>query len=465
MKIIQNVVVAFSLFMIMAAGCACSSDPKEPGWDWDGEDPGEEVEAKPRYLWVDAAANFPDYANSKDNIKRDLTLAKNTGFTDIVVDVRPTMGDVLFSTSVEQQVKKLDYWSNSGYQFYERTETWDYLQAFVDIAHQLDIKIHAAINTFTAGNDYPYGLGQQGLLFRDDSKKNWATSVSLETGITNVMDLDNKTYSTKFLNPVNPDVQNYLLALLEDLAKYDIDGIFLDRCRFDDIKSDFSDYTREKFEAYLGSKVENFPGDIMPAGTEATPIPSPLPKHYKKWLEFRAKTIHDFVAKARDRVKSQNQDIKFGVYVGAWYSTYYDVGVNWASPKYNTAATYPAWASDNYKDYGYADHLDFMLLGAYASADRIYGNSEWTIQGFCKNAKNLLLDDVKFAGGPDVGNWNVPEGTNVNTAVANTVDAAINAGNGYFLFDIIHLKMHNYWPDVKKGIDKYLESIENKKGK
>jgi hypothetical protein len=73
-----------------------------------------------------------------------------------------------------------------------------------------------------------------------------------------------------------------------------------------------------------------------------------------------------------------------------------------------------------------------------------------------------LLDDVKYAGGPDVGNWDVPAGTNVNTAVTNTVDAAINAGDGYFLFDIIHLKMYNYWPDVKKGIDKYLESVDKK---
>lgn len=25
------------------------------------------AEAKPRYIWIDAAANFPDYANSKEN--------------------------------------------------------------------------------------------------------------------------------------------------------------------------------------------------------------------------------------------------------------------------------------------------------------------------------------------------------------------------------------------------------------
>ena len=58
----------------------------------------------PMYIWVDAAANFPDFANSKDNIRRDLTLAKETGFTDVVVDVRPTNGDVLFESDNCDQV-------------------------------------------------------------------------------------------------------------------------------------------------------------------------------------------------------------------------------------------------------------------------------------------------------------------------------------------------------------------------
>jgi len=79
-------------------------------------------------------------------------------------------------------------------------------------------------------------------------------------------------------------------------------------------------------------------------------------------LEFRVKTIHDFVVKAHDKVKSVNPKIQFGVYVGGWYSTYYDSGVNWASPKYDTSSNY-SWATPEYKNYGYADHLDFMLVG------------------------------------------------------------------------------------------------------
>jgi len=83
--------------------------------------------------------------------------------------------------------------------------------------------------------------------------------------------------------------------------------------------------------------------------------------------------------------------------------------------------------------------------------------------GFCKNAKNLLKGDVKFAGGPDVGNWDVPAGTDVGVAIANTVDASINVGDGYFVFDIIHIKRYNYWSYLKTGIDKYLSTVNTKK--
>ena len=114
---------------------SCGSDSKEPEWEWPDPDPDPDPEPgveKPRFIWVDAAANFPDFANSKENILRDLTKAREAGFTDIVVDVRPTTGDVLFRTSVVDQVEWLGAWLPGGYSKVERTATWDYLQAFID---------------------------------------------------------------------------------------------------------------------------------------------------------------------------------------------------------------------------------------------------------------------------------------------------------------------------------------------
>ena len=118
---IMNFSHRIALFIAAAALIlpSCSDDDKTQWWEWgNGQEeptpdpdpqPGEDS-SKPRFIWIDAAANFPEFADSKDNIRRDLQKAKNAGFTDIVVDVRPSEGDVLFNSSVAQQVTKLDWW-------------------------------------------------------------------------------------------------------------------------------------------------------------------------------------------------------------------------------------------------------------------------------------------------------------------------------------------------------------------
>jgi len=434
---------------------SCRKNKDTPEWEW-GNDPVSNS-AKPRYIWIDAAANFPDFADSKENILRDLTLAKNAGFTDVVVDVRPTSGDVLFKTDVATQVKWLGAWLPEGYTKINRTATWDYLQAFIDAGHGLGLKIHAGVNTLSGGNTT--SLGSDGVLFRDASKREWATQLLTTSGIVNT--LDQNSSGSMFFNPVNTDVQNYICDLLEDLAAYkDLDGIILDRARFDDLDSDFSAYTKKKFEEYLGYSVANFPNEVMAAGTKTGTLPSPMPVYFKQWLEFRVKVIHDFMEKARTRVKNTNSTIKFGVYVGGWYSTYYGVGVNWASPKYDTASAYPAWATSKYKNYGFADLMDMILIGAYASPTRVYGTNEWTIQGFCSKAVEKIKGDALVIGGPDVGNgeWATSSDAIINQAITQSVDAAMNSCDGYFLFDMIHLKKKNQWEYVKTGIDNVIKA-------
>ena len=269
-KFLKILILTF-LGAVTITSCSDDSDGI-PGWPWNDnstEKPDEPdvAEAKPRYIWIDAAANFPDYANSKENIAKDMEKIKAAGFTDIIVDVRPTTGDVLFNTNVVDQVKRMDVWGNSGYSYYERTETWDYLQAFIDEARIQGLKVNASINTFVGGYLCPYNLGHDGVLFRDESKKGWASVANLTDGLTNTMDLldDGVDYGAKFFNPANDDVQNFVLQLLADLAKYDLDGIILDRCRYDDygLESDFSDISKQKFEEYIGETVANFPAEIM----------------------------------------------------------------------------------------------------------------------------------------------------------------------------------------------------------
>ena len=292
----------------------------------------------------------------------------------------------------------------------------------------------------------------------DASKKAWATYLLTATGAVNMMDNGSST-GEKFFNPANDNVQDFIVGLLEDLAAYpDLDGSILDRARFHELESDFSNETRTKFEAFLGHSVANFPDNVMRYDIKTAQLPATLPAYFKQWLEFRVKIIHDFMEKARTRVKAKNPNVKFGVYVGGWYSDYYGVGVNWASHTYNTAANYPVWAGANYKNYGFADLMDVIIIGAYAVPTSIYGTWEWSVQGFCSRAMNLIKGEALVVGGPDVGNYGWDGDTPaILQSVTQSVDAAINACNGYFLFDMIHLKLKpQKWQAVKTGIDKYL---------
>lgn len=86
---------------------------------------------KPKYLWFDAEANFERFS-SKDSISYYLEKAKDVGFNQVVVDVKPIYGEVLYKskilpplTTVHNKVIERD---------------WDYLQYFIDEAHRLGLK-------------------------------------------------------------------------------------------------------------------------------------------------------------------------------------------------------------------------------------------------------------------------------------------------------------------------------------
>lgn len=434
---------------------------ENPGTENPGnEDPGNDPETpvgKARFVWIDAAANFNDYANDRDKIFEDMARIKETGFTAVVVDVRPTNSGVLFNSITESPLTKVDAWVTGGYKWLTRTADFDYLQAFIDAGDEYGIDVFASINTMIGGCHCPYGLGTSGFLFEDESRKSWATVINTEDGLVSTMDLGT---GTKFLNPANDEVVEYLLNLLADLAAYDIDGIILDRCRYDDneLMSDFSDESRAKFEAHIGAPVENWPGDIFAPGVNS--LTGNGTALQKQWMEFRAKVIHDFIEKASNKVHSVNPDIRFGAYVGGWYSSYYYSGVNWASPKYETSSYYK-WATADYNEYGYADHCDIMIIGAYASTQKIYGSGEWSMQGFCKKAETLFAGDVPFVGGPDIGNASGFENGGQGHLMPSIVDACINASTeGMFFFDLCHIKMYNYWDDIKVAFDEYLEKLK-----
>ena len=100
-----------------------------------------------------------------------------------------------------------------------------------------------------------------------------------------------------------------------------------------------------------------------------------------------------------------------------------------------------------------------MFIGAYAAADSIYGDTEWTMEGFCKQAARLLKG-VPFSGGPDIGNsTGFPDGGQ-GDKMGDIVNVCINySTEGMFFFDLCHVKMFDYWKDIKNAFDNYLQTL------
>ncbi|SHF31169.1 Glycosyl hydrolase-like 10 [Mariniphaga anaerophila] len=436
----MNIKLCFlSLCLLVLAACSGLNsntlDDDEVQWkEPPVELPTIPVNEKPRILWIDASANFEYLANKKENVRECLVKAKYAGFTEVVVDVRPTCGDVLYRSNIVEQIKTLKY--------IDRTVTWDYLGTFIEEAHNLGLKVNANMNAMSGGN-----IRDGGVLYRDEEKRSWATQLYYPSGIVSAMD-DGKSHA-KFFNPVNPEVQNYILSIIKELAQNypGLDGIVLDRARFNSIESDFSQLTKSEFEKYIGKTIESYPYSIFTWNMDKV-VPG---KYYKQWLEFRAKTIYDFFSNARNTIKEVNPEIKFGTYTGSWYSSYYNEGVNWASNKYD-ASRYYSWATPDYKNYGYASLLDLYMTGAYGQT--LYGaENEWTVEGAILNAKKVTMGDVNVCGSLYGLNYeNHPE--NAEEAVYIT----LTTGDGLMFFDMVYLMMYDQWGAVKRGIDRALKS-------
>lgn len=331
-----------SLFIVAGLFSCTKSSKSEP------------TEVAPKLMWIDATANIERF-NNKDTIDFYLEKLKDLGFTDIVVDMRPISGHLLYES---EYAPLLTEWKGK-----EIIYTFDYLGYYIEKAHNLGLKAQVSLNTFVAGHNYT----DEGPIY-EGGKSDWATIVyppSEEVQFIPITEQKNK-YSA-MVNPVNEEYQEYILNIFREIVtKYPkLDGIILDRVRYDGFTADFSELSRQKFEEYLGKKLDVFPDDIYRwKKDELGNFYPERGQYFLQWFEWRASVIYKFMAKAREVIKEVNPEITFGTYTGAWYPSYFEVGVNFASKNYDPSVDYD-WASPQYKEYGYAELLDLYTVGNY----------------------------------------------------------------------------------------------------
>ena len=407
------------------------------------------VNAKPALMWFDAEANFARFSHS-DSIDFYLKKIKSLGFTHAIVDIRPITGEVLYESAY---APRMEEWQGA------KKGNFDYLAHFIKKAHKLGIEVHAALNVFSAGHNY----FDRGPIYSNHPE--WASMVyTPDKGIIPIT--QQKEKYAAMVNPINLDFQKNILNILKEVVKKypELDGIMLDRVRYDGICADFSDLSRSRFEEYIGEKVTHFPTDIFEwkKNVEGKYYPE-WGKYFMKWIEWRTKNIYDFMSLARKEVKSVNKNISFGTYTGAWYPSYYEVGVNFASKKYNPSLDFK-WATPTYKNYAYGDMLDLYVTGNYytdiTKEEYLKNNhSVWNetdsqaqagtwycVEGSCEKLKGVLKGN-KFMGGILVDQFY----TNPSK-LSKTIEMNLKASDGLMVFDIVHIINKNLWKEVEDGM-------------
>lgn len=386
---------------------------------------------KPKYLWIDAAANFGRFA-VRDSVDYYLDKAVGAGFNRIVVDVRPVEGEALYRSDVVPPMEELDG--------VRPDRDWDYLQYFIDAAHRRGMKVTAGTTLFPVGSP----VRGTGPAYYGDGRFEGRTCVEYTPdGMVDIRDQKDKVAA--FLNPAMPENQEYALAFVREIAeRYDIDGCSLDYCRYPDMFGDFSDFSRRDFERYLGAAVERWPEDIFTFDGDGGVVPG---KHYRAWWSYRAAVISDFIGRVSDQIKSIRPQAEVVYWAASWIYGIHGTGQNWASPRHpmHLDRWNEVWCDENYMHAGFAGRLDAFMLGAYLN--RIFGlDDPESIEYAIVRAKNLIKDDCRM--------YATIYALNHELNIEDAVYVCLRDSGGLMVFDICQVIGFDLWDDIRRGIER-----------
>jgi uncharacterized lipoprotein YddW (UPF0748 family) len=382
-----------------------------------------------RVMWCDAEANLWKLC-TRDGVRETVQLCKQSGINTIIVDVKPLAGLVLYKSRTAPSLKD---WEGKPY-----PDNYDLLQVMIEECKREDIAVHAAVNVFAeASQSRIDGPAHQ--------NPHWQC-VKYEVDGEGKPKLVRQGDSTAehlavFVNPAMREPRAYELSVIQEIVEnYDIDGIILDRMRYPNLQSDFSDLSREMFQEWSGKKVELWPEDIFRLSLSGEIGRGP---RFKEWLEWRASVIQGFLAEVRKVLKSTKPEVLLGVYVGSWYSQYYDVGVNWGSTKFKPEYD---WTSSSYHQTGYADMVDYMCTGCYyehpTREDAVLNGSdpEATVEAAGDISVEAVSDDTFVYGSLYVLQYkDNPED------FRKAIEACLDSTEGIMIFDLVYIRDYNWW--------------------
>lgn len=253
-----------------------------------------------------------------------------------------------------------------------------------------------------------------------------------------------------FVNPIGPAREHELEVVREIAERYEIEGVVFDRMRYPNLHADFSDLSRESFERSLGVTGLTWPDDVFRIND--LPWLPPVPgKYYEEWLEWRAEQIKGFAAEAASVVRSIKPSAKVGVYVGSWYDSYFNEGVNWGSREFHAGYS---WMTPGYNRTGYAELFDYICAGCYypiSTRDeaRAEGKPQQaTVEAGCQLSREAI-GRASFV----YGSLYLLDYEDNPEAFERAIGTVLKHTDGVMLFDLVYLEDYRWWPLVQGAFE------------
>lgn len=405
-------------------------------------------------IWVSSTASH-DVIESRESIAAFADKAKAAGIDTVILYAKELNGHVVYPSKIAPRLLE-----HRGKKY---NPDFDVLAAFIEECHKRGMRLHAAFDIFTEGNKLIPGVG---IAF--DKRKEWQSIA---------YDVDEKDRKIKiapigefkqgiplWVNAGLPEVQNYEISVIREVVEnYAVDGVVMDRGRWNGLNTDFSDNSRELFKKYVKDEKLNFPEDIYEIRLDASGKKQIVEgKYFSKWHEWRASVIKSFFARVRQTVKKTKPKVSFESYVGSWYPVYgNDVGVNWASEKHKVSYD---WASKDHHRTGYAELLDVLYIGLYyssnteAEAVKAGANSWRSVEGAARLAKQIT-------GGATVVHGVINYGDDKLSAekLAAGTEIIKKETSGVGIFEASHVKRRNMWEPLERVLKTPVAPVKKKR--
>lgn len=396
--------------------------------------------------WVEIHANreiITDPARFRDAARR----CKEAGINGLILSVKDPMGFVLYPCKLAHHYSEYDETFAPGVDYAQmcfgilREEGLKCYAAFDVFAEGSRIHPHPAMRGFREGWDCQvYGLNGEGKAVVLPSTKC--------QGLRTVSPIDD--FGEIFVNPGNPEVRAYELALMDEFAAaYQPDGIVLDRARYVGLSTDFSECSRLGWEAHSGCTAERWPEDIYtieetPEGCRAVPG-----KHYGSFFAYRSSVIKGFIEDVAEMLHKKHPQVEFCDYTGSWYPLYDQVGANWASAGY-VSTEFPHCDPAELQKTAYGEIPDWLMSGFYyedvwmSQVEKTKPAYWYSVEGSYKIASQATCHMKGLMGGLYLEQYKQHR-----ERLTQAITLCLEKSGGCMLFDLSHIVKYGWWEDVR----------------